>query len=348
MSPYPRPPQIQPKTTSSGSLALILSPPFELTVGGLCYHVTGSDGLEVSERDPCYTSFLPPANQQASAPRLDEVGLPVEIRLDEAPDLNGATLLFDTGEAWSAHQHSTDLFLRMRGPGHGPESYQWIAQLPKSLTSVVLHCSERLVEERQPNSIRLANPLRYPLDQLLTSLVLAPRDGLIVHGAGLVARHGDVTEDQAIVFAGVSGAGKTTFMGLCADEPELAGLSDDRIILRHSTRHHATSDILAFGTPWAGEGRVAVHRSAGLRAVCFLQHADRDRLRTLTSRDALERLLPVTSIPWFLPRLMEPALSFCERLVEEVPFFELGFRPESNGGDLVRRVLAAPLKRNML
>ncbi|MCP4654453.1 MAG: hypothetical protein GY856_03430, partial [bacterium] len=185
-----------------------------------------------------------------------------------------------------------------------------------------------LLVERSGDHVRLTNPLHYPLDQLLAAFVLAPHRGMVVHAAG-ICRGG-----RGIFLAGRSGAGKSTVMRLIADRRELVGLSDDRVVVRR-----VEGSTLVYGTPWAGEAGVAARRSAPLAAIVFLHHAATNELRPIPGREALRQLVPTASILWFDRRRMEQALSFCEQLVEQVPAYELRFRPEPDAIELLDRLL---------
>jgi hypothetical protein len=76
--------------------------------------------------------------------------------------------------------------------------------------------------------------------RILHSLLLARQGGLLVHAAGAV-RNG-----RAFLFAGVSGAGKTTISRLAP--PDVILLTDEISYLRREG-----DGYVAFGTPFAGE-----------------------------------------------------------------------------------------------
>ncbi len=296
-----------------------------LAIGGLRFAVEAPAGLDLYEDDVTYASFLVGDRLAASAPAvLDETS--VALTLDPAPGVANLPVLFDTGETWTAFASGDEVVLRLRTAG-GPAAYLWQAHLASGGRSVRVYCGDRLITPGGA-SIRLRNPVHYPLDQLLLMFLLARRRGILVHAAGL-ARAG-----RGVFFAGRSGAGKTTFMRLCADREDLEGLSDDRVVARE-----VDGGMALFGTPWAGEGRVAANRRADLAAICFLHHGRRNELRPLTPAAALQQLLVTVSILWFDRSRMEAATEFCERLVSSVPCYEMHFRPEAAAADLVDRLI---------
>ena len=63
-------------------------------------------------------------------------------------------------------------------------------------------------------------------------------------------------------------------------------------------------------------------------------------IRTIKPKEAMERLMPVTSIPWFDEKAMSAILSFCEELVFHVPAYELHFRPDSEVVDFLEKFVS--------
>jgi len=183
------------------------------------------------------------------------------------------------------------------------------------------------VIEKTPTLTRIANPIHYPLDQLLTMFLLAERGGCIVHAAG-VHRNG-----RGIACIGRSGAGKTTLMALLEGRADLDRLSDDRLILR------AGEPSLVSGTPWAGEGMVAANDTAELAALVFLHQGTTHDLSAIAPREAAAQLLPTTSIPWFDEPAMTGCLATLDRLVRDTPAFNLQFSLDGGVADLIDRLI---------
>jgi hypothetical protein len=111
------------------------------------------------------------------------------------------------------------------------------------------------------------------------TLILARQGGFLVHAASAI-RNG-----KAFLFAGVSGAGKTTISRLA---PQDAKLLTDEIsyVQRQGNRYFAC------GTPFTGElGRVGVNQSAPLSALFLLEKGLQNRIEPLNAGEALQRLL---------------------------------------------------------
>jgi hypothetical protein len=282
---------------------------FTLGIAGLEFKVPVADDLEIVERHPLYREFVGPgADGRADV----EVAVDLELGLPQVdPEW---PIVFDSGESWLAFRDGGDLVVAFRSPGE-PGAFWWTARADREVSRVEVVCDPEVVE-RGPSLTRIANPLHYPLDQILTMFALARRGGCIVHAAG-AARGG-----RGVAFVGRSGAGKTTVMSLLEDLVELERLSDDRVVVRTragSPRLH--------GTPWAGEGLVASAAAAELAALVFLHHGAEDRLEPISPSAAAEQLLPTVSVPWFDRELMTGCLDSIDALVRGTPAYELRFRP---------------------
>ncbi len=118
----------------------------------------------------------------------------------------------------------------------------------------------------------------YAIDSVLRivhTLILAKRGGFLVHAASAI-RGG-----RAFLFAGVSGAGKTTISRLAPSDATL--LTDEISYLRRDG-----DEYVACGTPFAGElARVGENQSAPLSALFLLQKGPENRIEPVATPDAI-------------------------------------------------------------
>ncbi|MGB7226907.1 MAG: hypothetical protein WBD26_04065 [Candidatus Acidiferrales bacterium] len=171
------------------------------------------------------------------------------------------------------------------------------------------------------------SPNPYSLDAVLRiihSLVLAEEGGFLVHAASAV-RHG-----RAFVFAGVSGAGKTTMSRLAPLDAAL--LTDEISYVRRSG-----CDYYAYGTPFAGElARVGANLKAPLAALYFLEKGPDNRIVPVSGPYAVRALL--RNILFFahdsdlVKRVFEGAIEFVSR----VPVAQFVFAPDERAWELIR------------
>jgi len=211
--------------------------------------------------------------------------------------------------------------------------------------------------ERRRGWVRqTANP--YGIDavlRILHSLILAREGGFLVHAASAV-RNG-----RAFLFAGVSGAGKTTIARLAP--PDVTLLTDEISYVRpdietrkskFETRkskfengssfdpgnHQSTIDnrqsYVAFGTPFAGElARLGENLQAPVAALYFLTKGPENRIEAISQAEAAQALL--RNILFFaqdaeLVRLIfQSVLDFVSR----VPVRRLVFAPDARVWELV-------------
>jgi hypothetical protein len=100
-------------------------------------------------------------------------------------------------------------------------------------------------------------------------------------------------------------------------------LSDERMIVREMD-----GTMRAFGTPWAGTAGIARNGNAPLAGICFLKHGQSNHIEKLAAGKALEKLLPLVSIPWYDPDTAAPLIAFAKRLASRIPAYEMNFTPE--------------------
>jgi hypothetical protein len=243
----------------------------------------------------------------------------LSIRLvPEIPDVSGWGTLVTTANPWSLFRDGEVRRLVWRG--NAPGTPRWLAEFIPNVPEVVVYCGSQLVVELE-GGLSIRNPLHYPLDQLLMMYQFTRRGKGIVHSAGLVL------DGHCIVAAGRSGAGKSTLSRCWAARHGVGTLlSDDRVILGGAPGSGGIPD--ACGSPWPGEMGVALNESHPVGALVFLAKARENRLEPISSGAAMERLLPVTSIPWFDTEYMTSALENVERWVAGVPAYMFHFTPD--------------------
>ena len=271
--------------------------------------------------DACYESFL-----GIALGSRETLEITVRVELGDPPLPGSLVTVFDTGDSWVMSTDGDFYYLTLN-PGRLPGQQLWTAQIARDVTRVTVYCGERMVS-RTGNGIAVTNPLTYPLDQILLTHVLARHEGALVHAAG--ASIGG----KALLFAGRSGAGKSTLSRLLDGRPGLALLSDDRIAVRK-----VGGAFTAYGTPWPGDQGAALNVKARLRGICFLQHAGTNRIEPLTPSQALQRFLPVVSVPWYDRDAVSSALPFVDDLLAHVPAFDLHFRPGDGVAELAQQLV---------
>lgn len=170
-----------------------------------------------------------------------------------------------------------------------------------------------------------ANP--YSIDSVLRithSLLLAMEGGFLLHASSTI-RNG-----RAFLFAGVSGAGKTTIVRLAP--PDATLLTDEVSYVRR-----AGDGYRAYGTPFAGElARPGANLSAPLDTLFLLEKAPANSINPVPARLAatafLRHILFFAEDTELVSRVFESALDFVSRL----NIARLAFQPDARVWELLR------------
>jgi hypothetical protein len=282
--------------------------------------ISHDPSVVLCDLDPIYHDFFVGQEAGKNASRIL-----ARLVMGKMPDLSRMQKIFDTRESWSFFADGRGFWISFHPARHAHPF--WIARFSRLASRVIVYCP---LPGRAPgdNEICLDNPICYPLDQLLLMYYLAYRDGLLVHAAGIEL------QGRGMVFAGCSGAGKSTWTRLFAAAGVGKLLSDERVVLRR-----IDDGWQVFGTPWAGTEGIAGVGRAPLTGIFFLKHGERNRLRDLGAGSAMERLLPMVSIPWYDPEVMERMITFAKHVLSVVPAYELTFKPERSAVDFFCKFL---------
>jgi len=178
--------------------------------------------------------------------------------------------------------------------------------------------------EQRCRIVQSLNP--YSIDTVLRivhTLILAREGGLLVHAASAV-RNG-----KAFVFAGVSGAGKTTIASLAPADVIL--LTDEISYLRR--KEHG---FFAYGTPFAGElARPGENIQAPQAALFFLHKGPENAIVPVRASEAVRRLLENVLFFAHDPELVGLVFETAYELVRRVPAYQLTFVPDQRVWELI-------------
>ena len=309
-----------------------------LSLGGALVQSASSLRL-VDSQDPSYAPFITrPASSDAHHPDV------VATIVRGMPAAPSCAPLFECEGAWSAYPD--DMGYRIVFWSEMAGTPRLVARGNADTTRVTIHVgdswAQAFAENKDDVWARVGNPFRYPLDQLLMMYHLAGRGGLVVHSAGLELA------GKALVFPGASTAGKSTLARVLVKAGlEDSLLSDDRMIVRTADAGPGgggpgggpdgapAPGFVAWGTPWPGDAGIRRNACAPLAALLFLVKDERTFLAPLGPGEAMRRLMPVISCPWYDSERLPGILDTCARLSEGVPCFDLHFRPTAEVAELL-------------
>lgn len=259
-----------------------------------------------------------------SSVRFALAGLPIEVRALTPGALDDLAPIYAEFPTAAAPRLTIDIarvdgFERERGP-------EYPAFRKRALPDGRLHV-ERFDAEGEVGvgdlplhaSFRIgpsANSLEACI-RIAASLAL-PRDGaLILHSSAVVYA------GRALVFTGVSGAGKSTISSMLGDDvPGCTKIADELLVLRQN--QDATWQLVV--PPYLGPAGIRHGATAPLAAVHFLVQAPHDAREPLAPTAALRELLKHVLVYVADARTAEQVLGLGAALTRATPFYRLQFR----------------------
>jgi hypothetical protein len=240
------------------------------------------------------------------------------VHRDYISDIPHKLKVFDSGSAWSIFSHGGRYFLQ--------DNNFTSDLLPETLImlSPDLRGGEIYLKNTSPDHSLYSDFFGYPLNQILTIILLSSRNGIVVHACGI--------DDggRGYLFLGNSTNGKSTIAKLWHDRGATV-LNDDRIIVRERD-----GVFWMYGTPWHGTFAETALRALPVEKIFFLKHGNKNRLLPKAGSKAVSMLL-TRSFPTFWDRAgMEQALGLMDRMVGALPCYELHFLPDGEVIDFIR------------
>ncbi|MBI4124814.1 MAG: hypothetical protein HY466_02645 [Deltaproteobacteria bacterium] len=278
----------------------------------------GDIAIEVVSQKPLgwsgpFSDFL---NVDSKAKEID-----LSVTLGPCRAFSSLKAIFDSGTTWSLSQEDSRFVMQV--PSFS-SPLSWEARVffdPRFQKGEMFLNPERY--ERF-----LDCPLTYPFGEIWMMHLLPPRHGILIHSFGLLFG------ENAYLFVGSSGQGKTTSARLWQEAGYGQILSDDRVIVRKEK-----GGWFAYGTPWHGEAHLSSPLKAPLKKLFFLKHAQSNEIRPLSFMDALQRLMVRSFHPYWNSPLLGQSTDVAVQLVREIPACEFGFLPDPGAVDFIQKHL---------
>jgi hypothetical protein len=283
-----------------------------LSVGGVTFRVASDDPRLASPADGPLAPFF------SEHGRAD---VDICARWTDAHLESSGQLLFDSGGAWQLHQSGRELLFTLRSSLRGPAPYK-CARFNRAFTVGDVQLSRRHYDRRDRGAVY---PLEYPLDELLMIHLLSQGRGVEIHACGVLD-----SKDRAYVFAGQSGAGKSTMARMWLDQPGARLLTDERVVLRTDR-----SRTEAYGTPWHGEAGLAAPLAGDLEAVFFLHHGPDNSVIPVARSQAAARLFACSFLPFHSAAAVDRTMAAVERATKDARCYDLWFAPDRSVVDVV-------------
>lgn len=154
---------------------------------------------------------------------------------------------------------------------------------------------------------------------------------------GLVLHSSSIDYDgNAILFSAPSGTGKSTHTQMWENtyKDKTNIINDDTPAIRF-----VDNVPYAFGTPWCGKTEKNKNISAPIKAIVFLQRANENEIIPLTGAWAVSLMLNEVRKSVF-PELMEQSLHMINKIISNVPVYQLSCNISEEAVNLVKNTLS--------
>lgn len=150
-------------------------------------------------------------------------------------------------------------------------------------------------------------------------LYLLSHSGMMLHASAVEL------DGKAYLFSGNSGAGKSTHTRLWQQVfgERAQVFNDDKPALRY-----IDGKWYAYGTPWCGKDGINQNKRLPLAGICFLKQAPENKIRRLDVKEVLSRVIAQTLFRFKNVGSLDLLLGLVDKLVREIPVFEMENRPE--------------------
>ena len=154
--------------------------------------------------------------------------------------------------------------------------------------------------------------------------------GMMLHSSAIVV------DGKAYLFSGPSGVGKSTHTRLWQQLfPDAIVINDDKPALRK-----IDGVWYAYGTPWCGKDGINANVRAPLAGICFLRQGSENKIRRLSSIEGVAGVLSQTLRKYKTARGMGSRTDIIDKLVTDIPIYELCNRPEPAAAELSYRTMS--------
>jgi hypothetical protein len=256
---------------------------------------------------------IPPAYQPFIAAGQPDVRL---VLHKDPPGIASGKKIFDSPPIWSLIRYQGKSAIKIFEKFEG---LQRTLILPPRLDTAELFFNA--------SGSRFMDPFFGPTLELLMINCLARQKGVILHACGLAP------DGSGTLFAGESGAGKSTMAGIWSSENGIEVLSDDRTVVRKKD-----GEFRMYGTPWHGEAKFGSPQSARLDKIFFIRHGDANSVRKMKGAEPVQSLLTCSFPPYWDSAGMKFTLEFFSELTSVVPCYELFFKPDTSVIELIKKV----------
>ena len=282
----------------------------KIRIGGICYSISFDDDISLDE---CLGPFINPGDTEAVLTcRLSIVKgvAKPDVKKQQGWDHR----IFEADTTWGLYGISK-FILSVPSLKNGSRT-QLFAEFDKDFKCGTVYIGRAGIHN-----------FLYPFLEVLTINLLGRGKGALLH-ASCVDDNG-----KGYLFAGQSGAGKSTMANLWNGKQGVKVLSDDRVIVSESDE-----GFVAYGTPWHGTANYAINAYVPVNKIFFIRHAERNSAVPVSGIKPVSELIKTALLPFWNKDGIKYSTGFLSQITRHVELFYLYFLPGEEAVDFVRRV----------
>lgn len=203
-------------------------------------------------------------------------------------------------------------------------AYETTANGPADITLV---CDVRGVLELNPQ-LRTEETAEYMGTGLMFAQELLAYDGSFLHASAVVL------EGKAYLFSAPSGTGKSTHTEKWCRLFGAQCLNDDKPALRL-----VDGVWMAYGTPWSGKHDLSMPMGVPIGGIAFIKRGEANSIRPFPAAEAVPLFMGQSLWRLHEPALMDRQLSLVDRILRQLPVWELTCRNDDDAAILAHRVM---------
>lgn len=203
------------------------------------------------------------------------------------------------------------------------EPYLWQSDCPADMT-ICLDAEEILNKNPTFGSVDVAE---YMATGVFFSRHILNFDGYYLHSSAIVL------DGKAYLFTAPSGTGKSTHTEKWIRLFGARYLNDDKPVLRY-----VDGVWMAYGTPWSGKHDLSSNEGAPLGGIACLRRSEVNEISLMSPTAALPFLMSQT-VHRLYQEQVEKQLFLLDRLLRDVPIWDLGCRNDDEAAKLARQAM---------
>ncbi|MCQ6277201.1 hypothetical protein JMM81_20210 [Bacillus sp. V3B] len=223
-------------------------------------------------------------------------------------------------------QLNPDMYLTIK-QGYGVPFVDYHVDITKEAGKIFYHRADYLIEADTDyrNATIFAHDdfaLKHAMTNLYSAFIVYHNWGLLIHSSCVIE------EERAHIFAGQSGAGKSTAARLSEPRPLL---SDEATLIQITSKA-----IIVHDSPFRSELMSSEKKACvPLASIQLLHHSPQNNRMKIRKPDALIQLMDKVFYWGYSPEETKTILHLLRTLVDEVPTYELYFKKDDTFWELI-------------